>query len=249
MELLGKTSRVIDRILDWFVGLLIILIILYSSFSLYSSYKLYKGAYISDKLLALKPEAGPDGEAPTFEALKSINEDVIAWLTVDETNIDYPVLQGENNLEYINKDVYGNFAFEGALFLDARNDKGFKDLYSLIYGHHMEHGAMFGDLQKFLEKDFFDKNTTGQLITEGGDYRIDFFMVVSADGYDHWIFDPTRVSDASTKSQFLKYIDSKSVHKRDMEIKAEDRIIGLSTCTSATTNGRTILYGVLRPNQ
>ncbi|MDO5027048.1 MAG: class B sortase [Tissierellia bacterium] len=247
MEILGRSSRFLSRLFDYLVGLLIILIILYSSFSLYSSYMLYRGAYVSDKLLSLKPEPsqGPV-EKPTFEGLKSINEDVIAWITVDNTNIDHPVLQGENNFEYVNKDVYGNFAFEGAIFLDTRNKPNFEDGYSLLYGHHMEHGAMFGDLQLFLEKDFFEKNKTGSLITEEATYHIDFFAVIQADGYDQKVFDPTHVVDSKSKKEFLAYIEEKKVHSRKIDMSEDEKLIGLSTCTSVQTNGRTILYGVLR---
>lgn len=247
MELLGRSSRFLNKVLDYLVGLLIILIILYSSYSLYSSYMLYRGAYVSDKLLSLKPEPNQvAGQKPTFEGLKSINKDVIAWVTVDNTNIDHPVLQGKDNLEYINKDVYGNFAFEGAIFLDTRNRPNFEDRYSLLYGHHMEHGAMFGDLQLFLEKDFFEKNKTGTLITQDATYHIDFFAVIQADGYDQKVFDPTHVASNADKNDFLKYIEKMKVHSRDMEILEDDNLIGLSTCTSTQTNGRTILYGVLR---
>ena len=249
MEILGRSSRTINKLLDYLVGLLIILIILYASFSLYSSYMLFRGAFVSDKLLSLKPEADPtSGEPLSFEGLKSINEDVRAWLTVDNTNIDHPVLYGETNLEYINKDVYGNFAFEGSLFLDTRNDQHFNNPYSLIYGHHMEHGAMFGDLHLFLEKNFFDNNKTGSLLTEQGSYHIDFFAIAQADGYDPYVFNPTHVVDKQTKNAFLQYIEKIKVHSRPIDIGEDERIIGLSTCTSTQTNGRTILFGVLRPN-
>lgn len=249
MKILGKSSRVLSKLLDYIVGLIIIVLILYSSFSLYSSYKLFKGAFASDSLLEMKPVVDPTGEVkPNFDDLKRLNEDVVAWLTVENTNIDYPVLQGENNLEYINKDVYGNFAFEGSLFLDTRNSRNFEDTYSLIYGHHMEHGAMFGDLQKFLDESFFNQNTTGDLITEDGDFEIRFFAVAQADGYDEIVFNPTS-TNSENKDEFLAYIDSISVNKRAYDIKPEDKIIGLSTCTSTQTNGRTILFGVLIPKE
>lgn len=249
MLVLGKSSRVLNKILDYLVGLFIILVILYSSFALYSSYKLFRGAFVSDKLLAMKPHVDPVlGEKPNFDDLKAINTDVNAWLTVDNTNIDYPVLQGKTNLEYINKDVYGNFAFEGSLFLDTRNKRDFSDDYFLIYGHHMEHGAMFGDLQKFLDEKFFEENNVGHLVTEDGEYTIEFFTVLQADAYDEWVFNPTR-TDKETKNEFLEYIDTLAVNKREYEIDEDARIIGLSTCTSTQTNGRTILFGVLRPNK
>ena len=91
---------------------------------------------IQSQLLKYKPTPGEDN-GPTFEELRAINPDVCAWITLDGTKIDYPVLQGEDNLTYINKDVYGNFALAGSIFLDSNCDRSFQKKYSLLYGHHM----------------------------------------------------------------------------------------------------------------
>lgn len=197
--------------------------------------------------MSLKPTSEFDSkDSVTFEGLKAINPDVKAWISVDGTHIDYPVVQGKTNLEYINKNIYGDFAFDGAIFLDTRNDPNFKDPYSLIYGHHMENGGMFGDLALFLDKNFFEENKTGTLLTEEGEYKIDFFSVIQADGYDQNVFNPSKITNNQEKMEFLQYIKQKEVNSRDVKIKSKDRIIGLSTCTSVQTNGRTILYGIMR---
>lgn len=80
---------------------------------------------IQSQLLKYKPTPGEDN-GPTFEELRAINPDVCAWITLDGTKIDYPVLQGEDNLTYINKDVYGNFALAGSIFLDSNCDRSFR---------------------------------------------------------------------------------------------------------------------------
>lgn len=247
MDILGKTSKQLNKLLDSIVAIVIVLIILFSSYSLYSSFMMFKGAFVSDTLLSMKPvKAAGSDESINFDQIRGINPDVKSWVTVDNTNIDYPVLQGKTNLEYINKNIYGEFAFEGSIFMDVRNKPDFSDSYNLLYGHHMEHGAMFGDLQLFLEKDFFDKNRTGTLTTENGEYKIDFFTVIQADGYDQHVFNPHYFGEKSISPELLDYLDTKKVHSRDIEISADDKIIALSTCTSTQTNGRTILYGVLR---
>ena len=79
-----------------------------------------RGAFISDDLLEYKPIPGQE-ENPTLDELMAINPDVVGWLTVDDTHIDYPVVQGENDMEYINKDVYGEFALPGSIFLSCVN--------------------------------------------------------------------------------------------------------------------------------
>ncbi len=96
---------------------------------------------VQGELLQFKPAA--DGEnGASFEELLAINSDVKAWLTLDNTAIDYPVVQGENNFSYINTDVYGDFALAGSIFLDSDCDGSFHDPYSLLYGHHMENSKM-----------------------------------------------------------------------------------------------------------
>lgn len=96
-----------------------------------------------DELMELKPVKGEDAN-PSLQDLQNINADVCAWLTIDDTGIDYPVVRGKDDMEYINKDVYGNFALSGSIFLSSANQPDFTDPYNLIYRHHMSNGAMFG---------------------------------------------------------------------------------------------------------
>ena len=85
-----------------------------------------------------------------FDELLAINPDTVAWITMDGTHIDHPVVQGKDNFEYLDKAFDGTFYAGGTLFLDYKNKKDFSDKYSIIHGHHMVGGAMFGDLDKFI---------------------------------------------------------------------------------------------------
>ena len=77
-------------------------------------------------------------------------------------------------MEYVNKDVQGEFAFSGAIFLDSQNKRDFSDSYNLLYGHHMEGGAMFGDVVEFRDKSYFDSHETGTLYLPGKAIAITF---------------------------------------------------------------------------
>ncbi len=106
-----------------------------------------------------------------------MNADVKGLVTVDNATSIIPFLQGTDNLTYVNTDVYGEFALAGSIFMDSRNDPGFADLYTLLYGHHMEGGRMFGDLDLFKEKKLFDENRTGTLmlpdrVCQFGNFRL-----------------------------------------------------------------------------
>ncbi|MFR9067196.1 MAG: class B sortase [Faecalibacterium prausnitzii] len=122
--------------------------------------------------LVFKPQPQEDNSL-SFGQLRDINPDVCGWLTLDGTAIDYPVVQGESNFTYLNTDVYGSFALAGSIFLDVDCDADFSGRYSLLYGHHMENGRMFGDLDKYKDGAFFRQNTTGTLTLPGGSYRLE----------------------------------------------------------------------------
>lgn len=246
MQTVANISRIGEKILDRIVAIILILVMLFAGYSLWNSYMLFRGGFAGDDLLKYKPQITEDGENPTLWDLIKINEDVVAWVTIDDTNIDHPVVQGEDNMEYVNKDVYKNFALSGSIFLDYRNNKEFKDPYSLLYGHHMDQGGMFGDVVLFEKKDYFDKHKTGTLFLPKETYRIEIFMVSKIDAYDSVIFNPSSIASMDNRQALIEHARKTKLHERDINI-GNDRIIALSTCEKATTNGRTVVLGVIRP--
>ena len=246
MQTAANISRVGEKILDRLVAIILILVMLFAGYSLWNSYMLFRGGFAGDELLKYKPQISEDGENPTLWDLMKINEDVVAWVTIDDTNIDHPVVQGEDNMEYVNKDVYKKFALSGAIFLDYRNNKEFKDPYSLLYGHHMDQGGMFGDVVLFEDQKYFDKHKTGTLFLPKETYRIEIFMVSKIDAYDSLIFNPSSISTMEGRQSLIEHARKAKLQERNIDI-ANDKIIALSTCEKATTNGRTVIFGVLRP--
>ena len=89
----------------------------------------------------------------------------VAWLKLDGTHIDYPVMQASDNQWYLSHDYYGNQASSGAIFLDYRNAPDFSDSLSIIYGHRMNGDLMFSDLAKYRDDDYFADHATGVLAT------------------------------------------------------------------------------------
>ena len=150
-------ARGADRVLNWILYLILLLFFALCCYAIVDAVEIYTGASVDDALLQYKPEENAGLNSPSLEELAQINPDVRAWITVDDTPIDYPVLQGKDNVEYVNTDVYGEFRLSGSIFLDAANAPDFSDGYSLLYGHHMENDAMFGALDNFLEKEYFDQ--------------------------------------------------------------------------------------------
>ena len=174
--MLRKILIFAHKSMDFAVAIISLLPFLICLYAMIDAYMVYEGANDSS-ILKFKPATG------STEILRELSENAVAWLTVDDTRIDYPVMQGKTNGEYLNKDPYGNFSLSGSIFLDSRNDKNFGDAYSMIYGHHMEYGAMFGSLDEYADKDFFDAHKTGTLtLTKEKEYTIRFFCLVQSPG-------------------------------------------------------------------
>ena len=243
MEQAAKLARLGDRLVSLLAGGLILLMLLYGGYSLWDTAMVYSGAFLSEELLAFKPASDDPNSNPTLTELQEINPDVRAWLTVYETNIDYPVVQGETDWDYINTDIYGEFALSGSIFLDSRNSPDFSDSYHLVYGHHMDNGGMFGDVVEFVNEDYFQAHPTGRLYLPDATYDITLFACVQTDAYDSMIYNPTP-SDKDV-GRLLAYIQDNAAQSRDIGVKESDQIIGLSTCAEAQTNGRVVIFGRL----
>ena len=176
----------------------------------------------------------------------AINEDVLGWLTIEDTHIDYPVVQGETDMEYINKDVMGDFALAGSIFLSCLNTLDFTDRYNLVYGHHMDNGGMFGDVLEFVDSQYFESHQTGVLFLTDRSFDIQLFACIEADGYDKLIY---RVGPEYGTEELLDYLKASSTQYRDIGVTPEDQIIAFSTCVDAATNGRVVLYGRLEEKE
>lgn len=222
----------LDNILNMAARIVCIFAFLMCSYAVYDGYMVYNQAF-DDSILAYKP--AEDGEVAEVGEIAGS----VAWLTIDGTSIDYPVMQGIDNAEYINKDPYGNYSVAGSIFLDCRNKPDFSDPYSLVYGHHMEHDFMFGTLDKFLKQDFLDSHRTGTLTVNGTVYDIDLFAVVEAPAEEEIIFAPNEAEYP------LSFIEEHATVKTK-PFPEEGLLLGMSTCKYPETSDRTILFGILK---
>ena len=197
MEQAAKLARLGDRLVSFLAGGLILLMLLYGGYSLWDTAMVYNGAFLSDELMAFKPSAENPDSNPTLSELQQINPDTRAWLTIYDTFIDYPVVQGESDWDYINTDIYGEFSLSGSIFLDSRNSPDFSDAYNLVYGHHMDNGGMFGDVVEFVNASYFQAHPTGRLYLPDATYDITLFACVQTDAFDSVIYNPTAQPDGS----------------------------------------------------
>ena len=239
-----KVALWIVRALDWASDLVFrIVLIMALAFGVYS---LWDAQQVFDEAEAVHYTAyRPSAEDELdFEQLRQINPEVFAWLTVNGTPIDYPVVQAKNNEKYLNTNAKGNFSMSGALFLDYRNDPHFEDFNSVVYGHHMEKKQMFGCLSDYAEQEYLDEHAYGNLFFDGKDHGLEFFALILTNGYDRELY-ANKIEEETKRTAYLDSVKSKAITHRDVELSTEDHLVVLSTCTTRITNGRYLLVGKL----
>ena len=244
MNIAVRAARLGDRMITVLAAILMILLMSYGGFSLWYTYMTMQEGFLNNDLMSLKPVVSEDGSL-SFEELLALNKDTRAWITLDGTNIDYPMVQGKDDMEYVNKDVEGNFSLSGSIFMSYHNAPDFSDPYILTYGHHMDSGGMYGDIMKFIDPEYFEAHRSGSLILPDKTRKLEIFACYEGDAYDPYIYN---VSDKEgNMGEFLDYIRENSQQYREINIKHTDRIISMSTCVSASTNGRMVVFARINP--
>lgn len=246
IETLLKVSKIIDFLIDKLILFMLIVSFILGGYSLYDTWMIYDGAN-HDEILAIKPNSNPNSDLTpedvknSFKELLEINEDVVGWITITNTKIDYPILHGDSNFDYINTDVYGEYALSGSIFLDARGNSSLLDNYSIIYGHHMDNGAMFGGLDSFLKQDYLESHNKAVYTTLDKVYRMKIFACIRCDAYDMDYYTPISEDSNQYVIDRIKE-DAVTIIESDIPQNGE-KIVAFSTCASESTNGRIVLFG------
>lgn len=234
-------SKKINKIL---LALMIMVAIGLSIATVYSFYSNYKAELDSDAQREIKPTVESNEEDKPelmdFDELKKMNSDIIGWITMNGTTIDYPVVQGSNNEYYLNRTAEKKRNVMGAIFLDYRTPADFSEFSSIIYGHYFKAGKMFGALQNYKEQSFFEQNTTGVLYTPEATYILEIVSVAKTDSYSDF-YKLAFVSPAE-KDEHLAMIKEKSLYYRDsVELTYDDHLLVLSTCSREFKGARTVV--------
>lgn len=178
-----------------------------------------------------------------YDELKEINEDFAGWLYYEPLELSYPIVRGNDN------DYYTHYTFEkvknssGAIFLDFMNKKDYSDYNTIIYGHNMRNGTMFGSLKKLLnDEDVINENPYFYIFTEDKVYMYEIFAVYITTSESH-TYD--LIEDEDAQNEYLEYIKKTAAYLSEKEVTAADRIATLSTCYGLHSNNRTVVHGVL----
>ncbi len=180
-----------------------------------------------------------------FKSLTKVNPDVEGWIYCPDTVIDYPVLHGTDNNQYLYHSYNKVSNASGSIFVDAMNSCHFADPVSVIYGHHMASGAMFATLDYWQGKDYFDAHPVMWLLTPTQDYKVELYS-----SYNTSAFSDTYSYFAAPGPDFTRYlqnVESYSAVHTGIRLDPNDHYIVLSTCAYVFDDARSVLHGRLRP--
>ncbi|MBQ3274372.1 MAG: class B sortase [Christensenellaceae bacterium] len=238
----------------------VIAVIIAVALIIYAGYVLYDTVYTQANVASswsmqqYKPLIMEDGTVPMAgpEDVARANRDYRAWLDLFGTNIDYPVFQGPDDLYYASHDANGNPSITGAIYLAAGNSPDFSDTYNIIFGHHMDNSILFGQLDSYLSRGYFDSHRDGSLVVWNGGqqraYTLRVFAVATTDAYEQMIYTPgNRMTEVIN---FLRNTGGSAT--TDTVIFEEPpagtvRVIALSTCMDVDTFGRLTVFCALVP--
>jgi len=178
-----------------------------------------------------------------FEALNAVNTDVVGWVCLEDTRINYPVLQGEDNRYYVSTLIDGSDNGAGSIFMDYHNTPDFSDRHTILYGHNMGNGTMFADITRYRDQEYYETHPTGVIVTPEKNLRFDIVAGYVASLADSaWQLEFVDDTDAA---QWLEAARERSGFVSEAEFQPGDRILTLSTCTYEFDDARFVLVGIL----
>ena len=181
--------------------------------------------------------------SPRYAETMAINQDVIGWIKIPGTRIDYPVFYSGENDRYLDHDMYGKKSSKGSIFMDMHNSGALLDKNTYIHGHNMKDGSMFADLIKYKNKAFFESHKTIEFSNLYSDMVWEVFAVYVVPADNHFI----RVMFLSD-SDFLRWvgrIGEAALIKTDYKPTKDDYILTLNTCSNEYANAHTIVHAYL----
>lgn len=186
---------------------------------------------------------------PNFIALQTANPDIYSWISVKDTKINYPILQSLIDDEYyLNHNLDGTKGYPGCLYTQRVNTRTFQDVLTVVYGHNMKNGTMFGGLKNYATKKYFDSHS--EILVETPTEKIIYDVICAARTDDTNLFVKFRMTEAvGVKKLILSLCNQKdTIYKPQMidGITETDKFIALSTCRSIDKSGRYVVIAKRR---
>ena len=182
----------------------------------------------------------------SYQRLFEANEDMIGWLKIPGTEIDYPVMQTSNNEYYLDHNYNQEYDKNGSLFLDKDCDVVKRNTNLIIYGHHMKSGKMFGNLNKYSSESYYKEHSTIQFdsIYEKGTYQIMYVFRSRIYNEDEIVFKYYQFIDAASEKEFnsnMQEMAALSLYDTGVTASYGDELLTLSTCDNSEEDGRFVV--------
>lgn len=178
-----------------------------------------------------------------LDALRAVNPEVVGWILIPDTGIDFPLTQTVDNTFYLKHTWEGDPSSYGNIFLECKNDPDMKDFNTIIYGHHMRDGSMFAPLRNYAEQDFFEEHPYVYIVNDEGIFRYEvfssYFAKVESKTYG------LSFNQEQTRVDFLQMALDESEIDTGITPNTTDRILTLSTCTGWGYEFRRVVHARL----
>lgn len=194
-------GNAVRKILFSLTALLLAALLCFSGWQMILAMRHYqKEEALKQKMLAHKPASVVDSEQGNhthsgLAEIQAVNPHVVGWLTIPGTGIDYAFVQTANNSDYLRRDLYGEYSLAGTIFLDYRNSADFTDSKIILYGHNMQNGSMFGDLEKYQNAEFMRANSQGTIWLEEEELSFSIFACLEAEPDDEALYSLTATNE------------------------------------------------------
>ena len=247
-----KIKEIIRRII-FFVALIVFIWSVYELFTIFNEYRKNANTYKEVEQYApqvVESEDGTEEDKPNvftkedYDKLHEINNDFRGWITIPNTKVNYPLLQGQDNKYYLTHNFKKEYNPGGGIFISYDNEDPFNEKNTIIHGHYMKDKSMFGSLHNYKDLDFAKENNKFYITTKDGTLEYEIFSVYIEEAN----INPYRFS-FNSDNEYVEYINdlkNKSMHKLvDYNLTSEDKIVTLSTCSYEKKNYRLLIHGKL----
>ena len=231
------------------IAIVVFAVSAYKLYGIFSEYNKGDKEYQKIQDLVINTDKKDDTKEETFsvdfEKLLEMNSDVVGWIRFDEpSEINYPVVQGRDNEEYLKRTFEANTNKLGTLFVDVNNPGDFSGRNTFIYGHNMKNGSMFAQLLKYKDDSFYKEHPYFYIYTPDGKVRTYeiFSAGVVKDTSDSYIMD---YADDAAFQTYIDYIKQQSAYPTSAEVTTASKIVSLSTCTNVRDDERFLVHGVM----
>lgn len=212
---------------------------------LFSGYKIFviKREYSAAENMYFQQEKAVVNEnekgekAFDFEKLKTTNKDICGWIEIPAIKVSYPVLQGENNNSYLRRLPDGTYNVGGSIFVDERCRNDFTSPVTVIYGHFMYNGSMFGRLKSFLNKDFLNNNRELKIYTPDKTIYLQILACFEVNKKSA-IYN---LPENEITDEYIETLSQASDTELNEIDKENEKIVLLSTCSHSFESARTVL--------